>query len=399
MKIRLIKDTISNAFTYIFSSFGIIMLALIFVFIFSQGSSLLSFDLIRENYNSANMTLKYENELDITYDYQEKENEYFSSRWGIALTNGTNLEGEKAIVISYVHKLSPFCKMTDVSTNKYIKVEVGQYINKGILLDDDDNIMTITKSESAKSVKEKLNNAQKITNISIQAKGGGIKGSLIATLLLIGLTLLFSLPIGICAAMYLSIYAKTGKFKTILESLIDMTGGIPSIIFGLIGVIIFIPVFNKIISSNGLSILSGAATLTIMLLPIIIKTTKEAIDSIPKSLYTASLALGASETQTTFKIILPNAIPGILTSALLCIGRIIGESAALIFVMGSQVNDEVSINKGGTTLATHIWNLISGENPNYKLACAISIVIMLVVLTLNILVKIIGKKLNKLEVK
>ena len=179
--------------------------------------------------------------------------------------------------------------------------------------------------------------------------------------------------------------------------MIDMTGGVPSIIFGLVGVIIFIPILNNLIASDGVSLMAGALTLSIMLLPVIIKTTKEAIDVIPQSLSQASLALGASQTQTTFKIILPNAIPGILTSTLLCIGRIIGESAALIFVVESQVQDSVSVNKGATTLATHIWNLLGGENPNYKLACAISIVILTMVLILNIIVKIIGKKLNKFE--
>ena len=143
--------------------------------------------------------------------------------------------------------------------------------------------------------------------------------------------------------------------------------------------------------------MAGSLTLSIMLLPVIIKTTKEAIDVIPRNLTQASLALGASKAQTIFKIILPNALSGILTATLLCVGRIIGESAALIFVIGSQVKDNISINSGATTLATHIWNLLGGENPNYELACAISIVILIIVLILNILVKIIGKKLNKFE--
>ena len=113
----------------------------------------------------------------------------------------------------------------------------------------------------------------------------------------------------------------------------------------------------------------------------------------------SSLALGASETQTTFKIILPNAINGILTSTLLSIGRIIGESAALIFVMGSAIQDKVSIFEGATTLSTHIWNVIAGENPNYSLACSISIVILIVVFILNLLVKLSMKRLNRFEVK
>lgn len=136
-----------------------------------------------------------------------------------------------------------------------------------------------------------------------------------------------------------------------------------------------------------------------MLLPTVIRTTEEAINNIPKSYQSASLALGASETQTTFKVILPNALPGILTSILLCIGRIIGESAALIFAIGTAIQDQIDISKGSTTLAVHIWSVMSGENPNYGQACAISLIILMIVLILNILVKLVSKKLNKFEVK
>ena len=287
--------------------------------------------------------------------------------------------------------------MIDVGSNHYVSVEVGQFINKGVLVGENDSLLTIVSKDDASDVAKKFDKAISITNLSLSTDGGGIRGSLVATFLLILITLIISLPIGICAAIYLSVYAKKNKFTDILESMIDMTGGVPSIIFGLVGVIIFIPILNNLIASDGVSLMAGALTLSIMLLPVIIKTTKEAIDVIPKSLSQASLALGASQTQTTFKIILPNAIPGILTSTLLCIGRIIGESAALIFVVGSQVQDNVSVNKGATTLATHIWNLLGGENPNYQLACAISIVILTMVLILNIIVKIIVKKLNKFE--
>ena len=229
--------------------------------------------------------------------------------------------------------------------------------------------------------------------------GGGIRGSLLSTLYLIGLTLTIVMPIGIIAAIYLALYAKQNTFIKILRSLIDMISGIPSIIFGLIAIIIFIPIVSGITKNNGGSIISGALTLSVMLLPTVIRTTEEAINNIPKSYQSASLALGASETQTTFKVILPNALPGILTSILLCIGRIIGESAALIFAIGTAIQDQIDISKGSTTLAVHIWSVMSGENPNYGQACAISLIILMIVLILNILVKLVSKKLNKFEVK
>ena len=397
MKKRMFKDGLLNGLTYLFSSFGVLILVLIFVFIFSKGSSSVSFDLLEGDYYSESYTLKYTDEHNDIFYYECNDGEFFSKVWGVAFVDTTNLEGEEVVSISYVDSNSPLNNMIDVGSNHYISIEVGQFINKGVLVGDNDSLLTIVSKDSASNVAKKFDKAKSITNLSLSTDGGGIRGSLLATFLLILITLLISLPIGICAAIYLSIYAKKNRFTNILESMIDMTGGVPSIIFGLVGVIIFIPILNNLIASDGVSLMAGALTLSIMLLPVIIKTTKEAIDVVPKSLSQASLALGASQTQTTFKIILPNAIPGILTSTLLCIGRIIGESAALIFVVGSQVQDYVSVNKGATTLATHIWNLLGGENPNYQLACAISIVILTMVLILNIIVKVIGKKINKFE--
>ena len=229
--------------------------------------------------------------------------------------------------------------------------------------------------------------------------GGGIRGSLISTIYLILLTLVIVTPIGIIAALYLALYAKNNKITKILRSLIDMISGIPSIIFGLLAIIVFIPIVSNMTNNPGGSIITGALTLAVMLLPVVIRTTEEAINNIPKSYKMASLALGASETQTTFKIMLPNAIPGILTSIILSIGRIIGESAALIFAIGTSIQDDINITKGSTTLAVHIWSVVGGENPNYSQACAISIIILGIVLVLNILVKLVSIKLNKFEVK
>ena len=395
MKRRKIKDIVLNSLTYLFSSFGVLILVLIFVFIFSNGAKSISFDLLKGDYYSESYTLKYDKINDQTFEYEQKDNEYFSKKWGVAFKDSTNLEGEDVVVISYVDNHSPLINMINMSNNQYISVEVNQQITKAILVGNNDTVVTVLAKDNAENVAKKFDKAISITNLSLETDGGGIRGSLIATFILILITLAIALPIGICAAIYLSVYAKKNRLTNALESMIDMTGGVPSIIFGLVGVIVFIPTLNSLIKSDGVSLMAGALTMSIMLLPVIIKTTKEAIDVIPKSLSQASLALGATQTQTTFKIILPNAIPGILTSTLLCIGRIIGESAALIFVVGSQVSDSVSVNKGATTLATHIWNLLGGENPNYELACSISIVILMMVLLLNIIVKIIGKKLNK----
>ena len=395
MRSRKIKDILLNSLTYLFSSFGVLILVLIFVFIFSNGAKSISFDLLKGDYYSESYTLKYDKINDQTFEYEQKDNEYFSKKWGVAFKDSTNLEGEDVVIISYVDNHSPLINMINMNNNQYISVEVNQQITKAILVGNNDTVVTVLAKDNSENVAKKFDKAISITNLSLETDGGGIRGSLIATFILILITLAIALPIGICAATYLSVYAKKNRLTNTLESMIDMTGGVPSIIFGLVGVIVFIPTLNSLIKSDGVSLMAGALTMSIMLLPVIIKTTKEAIDVIPKSLSQASLALGATQTQTTFKIILPNAIPGILTSTLLCIGRIIGESAALIFVVGSQISDSISVNKGATTLATHIWNLLGGENPNYELACSISIVILMMVLSLNIIVKIIGNNLNK----
>lgn len=397
MKKRVLKDRALNGLTYIFSSFGVLILISILIFIFSNGASLISLKLLKGDYYGQSYTLKYIDEHKGSFEYQCKSGESFSKVWGVAFIDATNLEGKKVVSISYIDDNSPLNHMVDVGSNHYVSIEIGQLINKGVLVGSNDSLLTIISKDNASDVAKKFDNAISITNLSLSTNGGGIRSSLIATFLLIGITLLIALPMGICASIYLSLYAKKNKLTDILESMIDMIGGIPSIIFGLVGVIIFIPILNNLIASDGVSIMAGALTLSIMLLPVIIKTTKESIDVIPKSLSQASLALGATQIQTTFKVVLPNAIPGIFTSILLCIGRIIGESAALIFVVGSQVQDSVAVNKGATTLATHIWNLLCGENPNYKLACAISIVILTMVLILNIIIKIIDKRVNRFE--
>ena len=136
-----------------------------------------------------------------------------------------------------------------------------------------------------------------------------------------------------------------------------------------------------------------------ILLPTIVKTVEESIKVIPKSLTQASLALGASKTETVFKVVLPNSLPGILTSLLLSIGRIIGESAALVFAMGTTIAEYANMNGSNATLAVHIWVILGGDHPAYDNACAIAIVIIIIVLILTLLIKLIAFKMNKFKVR
>lgn len=396
---RKFKDLLLQIITYLFSSFGIIILGAIFVFIFIKGGSTLSFNMIKGNYYQEVYNVKYENKNTIDLEYKEIDNAFYSSRWGIALSDGTNNAGENVVYISYIDASSPIKSMKNQSNNESIILQKGYIVTKIVLTDEEDNMIVAISKYKAEKMINQINKGVTIEDMQLTTSGGGIRGSLITTFILIGLTLIIALPIGIGGAIYLSEYAKNNKFTAIIRTMIDMSSGIPSVVFGLVGMVIFIPFMNSMIGSNGTSIAAGALTMAIMLLPIIIRTTEESIRAIPQSYRHASLALGASKTQTIFKVVIPNAIGGILTSTLLSIGRIIGESAALIYVMGTAIKDDVYINKNSTSLAVHMWSIMAGDNPNYVQASAIAIIILFIVLLLNILVKLIVKKFNKFEVK
>ena len=177
--------------------------------------------------------------------------------------------------------------------------------------------------------------------------------------------------------------------------MIDLASGIPTIIFGLIGAIIFIPFVSLFTQKSNGSLLSGSLTLALMLLPVIVNTTEEAIKTVPKSYREGSLALGTTNTQTIFKVVLPNALPGILTAILLSIGRIIGESAALIYSMGTTIKDHILISEGSATLALHIYKLVAFESPNFGAASAIAIIILIVDLILNLIVILLSYRFLK----
>lgn len=399
MKKRKIKDLIAQILTYLFSSFGLVTFIAILVFVFSNGLSTLSFEMLTSDYHQEVVNVNYEQENYMQFEEKEIEDSYFSIRWGIALKDATDNVGESIVIVSYVDEKSPLRGTMNQTTKESYALKENQSITKVVLKDQEGNLILALSRYKAKTMVELMDQGVAITDLQITTPGGGIRGSLITTLLLILLTLIIALPLGIGGAIYLSEYAKKNKFTKVLRSLIEMTSGIPSIIFGLVGATIFIPFLNVTIQSDGPSILAGAMTLAIMLLPIIIRTTEESLKVIPQSFRHASLALGASKTQTIFKVVLPNSISGILTATLLSIGRIIGESAALIYTIGTAIKDQVAVSQNSTSLAVHIWSIMAGENPNYDGACVIAIIILLVVLVLNLLVKLISKRTNRMEVK
>lgn len=393
---RKVKDNLLMLLTISFSLVGILILSSIVYFVFSNGYQNLSLDLLTGNYYDTVYNAKYENN---EKEFENKENlDNFSTKWGIALKDEINTNNEKVVIINYIDPNSPFNRLIDLNTKEDIKIAKGSYISK-LFMKNDDNIFISLGKDGAEKIVANLEKSHTITELSAYQAGGGIRGSILTTIAMVVLTLLIALPLGISGAIYLNEYCQNKKLKNILEVMIDMLSGVPSIIFGLVGVIIFIPLCNKLFNSTSGSILSGVFTLAIILLPVIIKTTIEALKVIPNHYRQGSLALGATKTQTVFKVILPNAFGGILMATLLSIGRIIGESAALIYVVGTAIKDSVVLNEKSTSLAVHMWTILAGENPNFELACSISIIILILVFILNVSVKIIASKINRIEVK
>lgn len=390
---RKVEDILRYIASYGAAIICLICLLGIILYIFINGIPNLSFKLITSDYEPKVVQATL-NSSNIEFTNPNIEGTYFSKRYGISLSDGKATDGSSCIYLRYIDPKSPFKDAKEKSTGESLDISVSSYVDTLMGITENGDIVISGAKNGAEEYTSALDMTESIMMIQLSVNGGGIRGSIITTLILILLTLLFALPLGIGAAVYLELYAKEGKIKNIISQMIDMISGIPSIIFGFVGAVIFIP-FVSCFGASGYSILAGALTMAIVLLPTIIKTTEEAILVVPKHYLMSSLALGASKTQTVFKVILPNALPGILTAVLLGIGRIIGESAALIFVMGTAITDDISIIKGATTLSVHIWSICQGENPNYSTACAISIIILIVVFVLSISVKLITMKLNK----
>lgn len=214
--------------------------------------------------------------------------------------------------------------------------------------------------------------------------------ALINTLFMTVLALLFAVPVGIGAAIYLTEYATRGnKFVNLMRITAETLSGIPSIVYGLFGSLFFVKAMHM-----GLSLLSGALTLAIMILPLIMRTTEEALLAVPDSYREGSFGLGAGRLRTVARVVLPSAIPGILSGVILGIGRIVGESAALIFTAGTVAEVATGLFDSTRTLAVHMYS-ISGEGLYIDETYATAVVLLVVVIAINALSSLAAKKLSK----
>lgn len=214
--------------------------------------------------------------------------------------------------------------------------------------------------------------------------------ALINTVTMTLLSLLIAVPLGIFSAIYLVEYAKRGnKLVSVVRITAETLSGIPSIVYGLFGFLLFVTTLGF-----GYSLLAGALTLSIMILPVIMRTTEEALISVPDSYREGSLGLGAGKLRTIFKIILPSAIPGILAGVILSVGRIVGETAALIYTAGSVAQIPDNLMDSGRTLSVHLYALWT-EGLNTEQSYATAVVLLIMVIGLNTLSAFVAKRLGR----
>jgi phosphate transport system permease protein len=208
---------------------------------------------------------------------------------------------------------------------------------------------------------------------------GGIFPSIVGTIQLALLSILFATPLGLGTAIFLTEYTRESLFTKLIRFGVESLAGIPSILYGLFGFIFFV-----IKLKMGWSLLAGVLTMTIMILPTIIRTSEEAIRAVPRQLRIVSYSLSASKWETIKKVVLPAAMPGILTGIMLSIGRAVGETAAIIFTMGSSLRLPLSVMESGRTMAVHFY-ILAREGISMEKAYGTAVVLVLSILLINIL--------------
>lgn len=241
------------------------------------------------------------------------------------------------------------------------------------------------------------------TTVTSELKGTvGIAGNLVNTVYIVLITLLIATPVGVGGAIYLNEYAKPGRLVRLIEFTTEILSGIPSVIFGLFGMVFFGTTLGL-----DYSILNGCLTLSLMVLPLIVRNTQEALRMVPGSYRSGALGMGASRWYMIRTVLLPSALPGILSGVVLAVGRIVGESAALLFTAGSarllpRMGEDILKNlqrlwekpgKPGGTLAVELY--LQAQNGRYETAFGVGCVLIVVVLAVNGVLKLLTGKMTK----
>lgn len=227
-------------------------------------------------------------------------------------------------------------------------------------------------------------------SLEYNTENASLMPALVNTVIMTALSLVIAIPFGIFSAIFLVEYAKKGnKFVGIIRITAETLSGIPSIVYGLFGMLFFVSALKW-----GYSILAGAFTMSIMILPLIMRTTEEALKSVPDTYREGSFGLGAGKLRTIFRIVLPAAVPGIMAGVILAIGRIMGETAALMYTAGTVPKMASSPTDSGRTLAVHMYNL-SSEGLYMDQAYATAVILLIVVVGMNTLSAVAARKLTK----
>ena len=383
---RKLKDNLLNGLIWLSAAFSVGILIMIVGFIFSNGWSKISWDFLTNDYESQTQYVNVTSEQSYTAPSSLSSDALFSENLGIAIE--PNEEGYEVVWIDENSSVKEAKNNADESFPVKVGYQLEQINGEGANL-------KIKADTNGEDIIEALN-ASDTLMMKVMSPGGGIFPMIVSTLLLILVALVFSAPIGILAAIYLVEYAKPGKLVNLIRFATEVLSGIPSVVYGLFGMLIFSNTLNL-----GMSILSGGLTLMILLLPTMMRTTEEALKAVPMSYREASYGLGANKIQTLSKVILPSAIPGILVGVILSIGRTIGESAALLFTIGTfaklpvnPTSGALSLFETGTSLTVRAYVEVK-ESGNVEMAAAIGIVILVIVFTLNMISRLISKKFSK----
>lgn len=227
-------------------------------------------------------------------------------------------------------------------------------------------------------------------SLQYTSENASVVPALLNTLVVVALSLAIAVPLGIFSAIYLVEYSKKGnRFVKVVRVTAETLAGIPSIVYGLFGYLLFVTTLGF-----GYSLLAGALTLSIMILPVILRTTEEALQSVPDLYREGSFGLGAGKLRTVFRIVLPSAAPGILAGVILAVGRLVGETAALIFTAGTVAQTPDSLLGSGRTLAVHLYALWN-EGLATEKAYATAVILLVLVAGINTLSSVIASKWTK----
>ena len=357
------------------------ILLIIVGFIFSNGWSLISTEFLTRDANDTLRIVHFESESAATSSIDTN----LLTIEGAGIT--FELDENYGIRVNNVTNDSPSRNAVD-NANQAFPIRRGQVL-EGV---NEERVDTNTSLSDLAGMFEGYSEF----TLRVRQLGGGVFPMMVSTVMLIFTTLAIVTPISILAAIYMVEYAKQGRVVNTIRFAIEILAGLPSVVHGLFGMLLFTRILGL-----GVSIIAGALTMTILLLPIMIRSTEEALKTVPNSYREASLGLGANKIQTIRKVILPSALPGITVGIILSIGRIVGESAALLFTVGTfarlpinPASGNLSIFETGATMTLRAFIEVQ-EFGNIEMASAIGIVILVIVFTLNLFSKLVMKKFGK----